>query len=200
MKRVALCLSVLASIATPVAAQQQPAVATAAAATGVYHINPGDQIDIYVWGDERLQRSMTVLPDGSFAFPLAGTVQAAGRTPAEVEQMLSKLLADQYKGVPPQVTVSVKVPAMQVSVIGKVRAPGTFSPNRYLSVLDALALAGGPADFADLGNVAILRHAGGKNTVIHVRLSDVLKGRPSSGDLSADGLPRLMPGDTVVVP
>ena len=198
MKRVALSLSVLAMVAAPVAAQQ-PAVRPAAS-TGVYHINPGDQVDIYVWGDERLQRSMTVLPDGSFAFPLAGTVQAAGRTPAEVEQLLSKLLADQYKGVPPQVTVSVKVPAMQVSVIGKVRAPGTFSPSRYLSVLDALALAGGPADFADLGNVAILRRSGGKNTVLHVRLADVLKGRPSSTDLSAQGMPMLMPGDTVVVP
>jgi polysaccharide export outer membrane protein len=194
MKRVALSLSVLASIAAPVAAQQP------AASAGVYHINPGDQVDIYVWGDERLQRSMTVLPDGSFAFPLAGTVQAAGRTPAEIEQMLSKLLADQYKGVPPQVTVSVKVPAMQVSVIGKVRSPGTFSPSRYLSVLDALALAGGPADFADLGNVAILRRTGGKNTVLHVRLADVLKGRPSASDLSSEGMPMLMPGDTVVVP
>jgi len=198
MKRVALSLSLLAVVAAPVSAQvaaQQPA-----ANASVYHINPGDQIDIYVWGDERLQRSMTVLPDGSFAFPLAGTVQAAGRTPAEVEQLLSKLLADQYKGVPPQVTVSVKVPAMQVSVVGKVRSPGTFSPSRYLSVLDALALAGGPADFADLGNVAILRRTGGRTTVLHVRLADVLKGRPSSNDLSTEGMPMLMPGDTVVVP
>jgi len=198
MKRVFLTSFALSAIAatTSIAAQTPPP-----ASAGVYHINPGDQIDIYVWGDERLQRSMAVLPDGTFAFPLAGTVQAAGRTPAEVEQQLSKLLAGQYKGVAPQVTVSVRAPAgMQISVIGKVRAPGTFSPTRYVSVLDALALAGGPADFADMGNVAILRHVGGRTTVLHVRLSDVMKGRPSSGDLSAEGMPQLMPGDTVVVP
>jgi len=166
-----------------------------------YHINPGDQLDIYVWGDERLQRTLAVLPDGTFAFPLAGTVKAAGKTPVEVEGELSKLLAPQYKGVAPQVTVSVRAPTgMQISVIGKVRSPGSFSPTRYLNVLNALALAGGPTEFADVGNIIILRHQGDHTTVIRARLSDILKGRPSSGDLSASGVPQLMAGDTVVVP
>lgn len=168
---------------------------------GSYRINPGDLLDIYVWGDERLQRTMTVLPDGSFAFPLAGTVQAAGKSPPAVEGELSKLLASQYKGVPPQVTVSVKAPAgMQISVIGKVKGPGTFSPTRYVTALDALALAGGPTEFADLGNIVVLRHVGPRTTVIHTRLGSILKGRPSEGDLSGDGVPQLMAGDTVVVP
>ena len=194
MNRLAAIAFLLGTAGAPVGAQESTTA-------NVYHINAGDQVDIYVWGDERLQRSLAVLPDGTFAFPLAGTVQAAGHTPAEVEAQLSKLLAGQYKGVPPQVTVSVRAPAgMQISVIGKVRSPGTFSPTRYVNVLDALALAGGPADFADLSNVAILRHINGRTTVLHARLTDVLKGRPSSGDLSAEGMPQLMPGDTVVIP
>jgi polysaccharide biosynthesis/export protein len=167
----------------------------------VYRVHPGDQLDIYVWGDERLQRSLSVLPDGSFAFPLAGTVNANGRTPTEIEAELSKLLAPQYKGVPPQVTVSVRVPSgMQISVIGKVRSPGNFSPTRYVNVLDALTLAGGPSDFADLSNVVILRRQGEGSTLLRVRLGDILKGRPEPRDLTAQGLPQLMAGDTVIVP
>jgi polysaccharide export outer membrane protein len=169
--------------------------------SSAYRISPGDQVEIYVWGDERLQRQLSILPDGSFAFPLAGTISAAGRTPPEVEAELSKLLAPQYKGVPPQVTVSVRAPSgMQISVIGKVRNPGNFSPTRYVDVLGALALAGGPTDFADVGNIIILRRQGDGTTVIRARLSNVLKGRPAAEDLSSASVPQLMAGDTVVVP
>ena len=165
-----------------------------------YRVNAGDELDIYVWGDERLQRSLRVLPDGTFAFPLVGTVQASGRTPTDLESELSKRLAEQYKGVPPQVTVSVKSPdGNQISVIGKVRTPGTFSPSRYINVLDALTLAGGPTEFADVGNVVILRHEGDKVVSIRVRLTDILKGHPSASDL-ARGVVQLRAGDTVIVP
>lgn len=171
-------------------------------AASTYRISPGDVLDIYVWGDERLQRSVTILPDGTFGFPLAGTVMATGHTTNDVETELSRLLAPQYKGEGPQVTVSVKQSSgMQISVIGKVRGPGTFSPTRYVTVLDALALAGGPTDFADLSNVVILRKAaGGKSQVLHARLGGVLKGKPGDADLSGDSIPQLQAGDTVVVP
>ena len=194
-------LAALAAASLALMPSVSAAQAPAAGATSTYHISPGDQLDIYVWGDERLQRSMSVLPDGTFAFPLAGTVAASGKTPTMVEGELSKLLAGQYKGVPPQVTVSVKAPTgMQISVIGKVKNPGAYSPNRYVTALDALALAGGPGDFADLGNVIILRRSGPRTIVLHTRLGNILKGKPSDADLSADGVPQLMAGDTVVVP
>ncbi len=177
------------------------AQAPAKASSATYRISPGDQLDIYVWGDERLQRSMNVLPDGSIAFPLAGTVAAAGHTPVEVEGELSKLLAPQYKGVAPQVTVSVKASTgMQISVIGKVRAPGSFTLTRYVDLIGALALAGGTTDFADVGNIVVLRHQGDRTTVIRARLSGILKGKPSDDDLSASAVPQLVAGDTVIVP
>jgi polysaccharide export outer membrane protein len=170
-------------------------------AVSTYKIVAGDSVDVYVWGDERLQRSVTVLPDGTFGFPLAGTVLAAGHTTNEVESELSRLLAPQYKGVGPQVTVSVKQSTgMQFSVIGKVRSPGTFTPARYVTVLDALALSGGPTDFADLNNIVILRNKDGKSNVLRTHLSGVLKGKPSGSDLAGEGNPQLQSGDTVVVP
>jgi polysaccharide export outer membrane protein len=170
-------------------------------ASSTYRISAGDQVEVYVWGDERLQRALTVLPDGTFGFPLAGTVMAAGHTTNDVERELSRLLAPQYKGVAPEVTVSVKQSTgMQISVIGKVKAPGTFSPTRYVTVLDALALAGGPTEFADVGNIVVLRNTGGKSSIVRSRLANVLKGRPTDSDLAGDGIPQLLAGDTVVVP
>jgi len=193
------------SLALPAAAmaQGQPdaPVAGAKPAASTYRISPGDQLQIYVWGDERLQRALTVLPDGTFAFPLAGTIQAAGHTPNEIEDTLSKLLAPQYKGVPQQVTVSVAAPAgMQYSVIGKVRTPGNFSPTRYVNVLNALAQAGGPTDFADIGNIIIMRTTGGRSQVIRTHLSNIFKGKPSESDMSVASVPLIQAGDTVIVP
>lgn len=202
---VILPTSLPAQTARPASSTASDAVTVTAKAPGqaisTYRISAGDVIEAYVWGDERLQRTLTILPDGTFGFPLAGTVMAGGRTTNEVEAELSRLLAPQYKGVAPQVTISVKQSTgMQISVIGKVKGPGTFSPTRYVTVLDALALAGGPTEFADLSNVVILRNQGGKSSVVRARLGGVLKGRPTDSDLSGEGIPQLLAGDTVVVP
>jgi polysaccharide export outer membrane protein len=198
----AIALAV-ASLALPAAAQAQAdtPVAGAKPAASTYHISPGDSLQIYVWGDERLQRTLTVLPDGTFAFPLAGTIMAAGHTPNEIEDQLSKLLAPQYKGVVQQVTVSVAAPAgMQYSVIGKVRAPGNYSPARYVNVLNALAQAGGPTDFADIGNIIIMRTTNGRSQVIRTHLSNIFKGKPSDSDMNMASVPLIQSGDTVIVP
>lgn len=162
-----------------------------------YRINPGDEIEIYVWGEERLQRTVKVLPDGTFSFPLVGSVQALGKLPSEIEAAVSQGLRSQYREQVPQVTASVRAAAgMQFSVTGKVRSQGTFSPARYVNVLEALAMAGGPAEFADLNNVTILRKQGDRLSTIRVRLNDVLKGQVRD---NLD-LPQIQTGDTVIVP
>lgn len=180
----------------PVMAQDAPA---AGSALRTYRIAPGDELEVYVWGEERLQRSIKVLPDGTFSFPLVGQLNALNKLPREIEQEITAGLRSQYRDAVPQVTVSVKVPAgMQFSVAGKVKAPGAFSTGRYVNVLEALTLAGGPADFADVSNVRILRKAPGGLTVLSVSLTDILKGRPTSRDLA--GLVEIQSGDTVIVP
>jgi len=203
MRMTAAIALAVASLALPAAAlaQGDAPVAGAKPAASTYRISPGDALKIYVWGDERLQRDLTVLPDGTFAFPLAGTIVAAGHTPNEIEETLSRLLAPQYKGVPQQVTVSVAAPAgMQYSVIGKVRAPGNFSPTRYVNVLNALAQAGGPTDFADISNIIIMRTTNGRSQVIRTHLSNIFKGKPSDSDMTPASVPLIQAGDTVIVP
>jgi polysaccharide export outer membrane protein len=189
--------------ATPAMAQQSAAAsARGAPALGAlvpYRINPGDELEIFVWGEERLQRTERVLPDGTFSFPLVGKVDALNALPSEIEARITKGLESQYRTAVPQVTVSVKTPAgLQFSVLGKVRSPGSFNPGRYVNVLEALSLAGGPGEFAQLGNVVILRKTPTGVQAIRVRLNDVLKGQVS--DVSNETLPLVRGGDTVIVP
>jgi polysaccharide export outer membrane protein len=195
----ALLLSWLAllSFGAGTLAQAQPV--GPATVSSPYRINAGDELEILVWGDERLQRSVLVLPDGTFAFPLVGEVSAAGRLPSEIERIITAGMQPQYKGPVPQVTVSVKrASGYQFSVVGKVHNPGTFTPGRYVNALEALAIAGGPAEFANTGGVKIIRKAGNQLFVLPVRLQDALRGDTSR--LGPNEIPRIESGDTLVVP
>jgi polysaccharide export outer membrane protein len=181
------------------AASQAPVAGGPAAVSSPYRINPGDELEILVWGDERLQRGVLVLPDGTFAFPLVGQVNAAGHLPGEIERVITAGLQPQYKGPVPQVTVSVKkASGYQFSVVGKVRNPGTFTPGRYVNALEALAIAGGPAEFANTGGARVIRKAGDQLFVVPVRLQDALRG--DTGRLTSNDIPRIESGDTLVVP
>jgi len=98
----------------------------------------------------------------------------------------------------PQVTVSVRAPTgMTFSIAGKVKSPGSFSPGRYVNLLEALSLAGGTTEFANLSNIAIIRKVGGGQTVLRVSLSGAMKGNIGSGP---DAIPQIESGDTVIVP
>lgn len=201
---VSFLIAVWASIGlTAALAQEAAAPPAAAAATQVtpYRINPGDELQVFVWGEERLQRSVRVLPDGSFSFPLVGRVEAMNKLPTELQTVISEGLKGQYRGDVPQVTVSVTSPSgLQFSVIGKVRNPGTFNPGRYVNVLEALSFAGGPSEFANLGNIIVIRKEGDNLSSFRVRLNDLLRGSPSSDDLTTARIPQIRSGDTVIVP
>ena len=163
-----------------------------------YTINPGDEIEVYVWGEERLQRSVRILPDGSFAFPLVGRVMATGKLPTQIEAEISQGLKTQYRGDVPQVTVSVRSPSgFSFSLVGRVRGPGNFTPGRYLNVMEAIALSGGPDEFANLDNVTIIRKTATGITLFKVKLAAAFKG---ARDLTAESLPQIESGDTVIVP
>jgi polysaccharide export outer membrane protein len=201
MVRINIVLALLFAVVTGAGSGSASAQqASQPAPTGVaYRINPGDEIDVLVWGDERLQRSVRVLPDGTFAFPLVGQVVAAGRLPSELERIITAGLQPQYRGQVPQVTVSVKNPTgFQFSVVGKVRGPGTFTPGRYVNALEALSIAGGATEFADLGNIRIIRKSGDNLLTIRVRVVDALRG--SGGRLTTNDIPQILSGDTLVVP
>jgi polysaccharide export outer membrane protein len=195
-------LSWLALLSFPLGAAAQAPLSVPPSATfagSPYRINPGDELEVLVWGDERLQRTVLVLPDGTFAFPLVGQVNAAGRLPSEIERVITTGLQPQYKGPVPQVTVSVrKASGYQFSVVGKVRNPGTFTPGRYVNALEALAIAGGPSEFANTSGARVIRKAGDRLFVVPVRIADALRG--DTARIASNEIPRIESGDTLVIP
>ena len=193
---------VMLGLMTPAAALGQQAQPAQVEQAEQYRINSGDELEIYVWGEERLQRNVKVLPDGTIAFPLVGQIVAQGMLPRELETAISSRLQGQYRGEVPQVTVSVVAPSgMQFSVMGRVRSPGTFTPGRYVTVLEALSMAGGPNEFANLDNVLVIRKEGERVRAFRLRLGAVFRGGSNldeSGALAS--IATIQPGDTVIVP
>ena len=164
-----------------------------------YRINPGDDLEILVWGDERLQKVVRVLPDGTFGFPLVGQVMAAGALPSDIQRIITAGLKPQYKDVVPQVTVLVRNPGgYQFSVIGKVKSPGTFTPGRYVNALEAIGIAGGPTEFAQTNKIKIIRKSGTQIHTIPVQITAALKG--DLENVTSREIPPILSGDTLVVP
>ncbi|MEE4278715.1 MAG: polysaccharide biosynthesis/export family protein [Halieaceae bacterium] len=165
----------------------------ASAQPAAYGIQPGDLLRIAVWGDERLQGELRVLPDGAISFPLVGSIEAAGQSVEALRAELARRIGD---FVPePEVSVAVvEAAGSQVYVIGNVGNPGAFPLMAPLTVTRALALAGGPNAFADTKDIRIIRGEGARQHLIDVDYHELLEGR----DLSSNHL--LVAGDTVLVP
>lgn len=201
----ALCLGgaslVNGAAGTALAQQSGGAPAVPAAAYPEYRINPGDELQISVWREDQLQRTVMVLPDGSLSFPLVGRIDGAGRTTREIERTIVDRLASKYvDGNVPDVTVAVsKTSGLQFSVIGKVRSAGIFSPGRYVTVVEALSFAGGIDEFASLDNVVIIRKTDNGTTALPVRLGSILRGK-SVNEAAVNTLPVIQSGDTIIVP
>src|SRR2546430_4986424 len=112
-----------------------------------YRIGPEDVLDIAVWHNEAMSRTVPVRPDGKISLPLLNEVQAAGLTPPQLRDVLMKRLTDYMPS--PEVSVIVReVHSFKVSVIGEVKTPGRYELNSPATVLDVLAQAGPFTDFA----------------------------------------------------
>lgn len=206
----AMCGIAAAFAALPIAASAQeaistPAVAATAAAANIdrqYRINAGDELDVFVWGEERMQRTVLVQPDGTFAFPLAGTIKAVDRNVTDVAAEIRERIAVNYRSAVPDVTVSVHAAAgMRFYVVGKVQTPGSYTSGTSMNVLQALSIAGGTVEFADVKNAVILRETPNGQVVEPVKLSKFLKGgRALDAGALTTPLPMLLSGDVLVIP
>jgi polysaccharide export outer membrane protein len=158
-----------------------------------YIIGPGDVIEISVRQDEKMTKSITVLPDGKISIPLVGQVMAGGKT---VEQLTKELREEIAVFVPdPVITVGVsEVNNFVVYVVGKVNTPGPIVLKWHMNVLQALAMAGGFSDFAGENKIKIIRQEGQKNIVYDFKYGDVSKGKKLEQNIW------LKRGDVIVVP
>jgi polysaccharide biosynthesis/export protein len=164
-----------------------------ASPSAVYRIQPGDVLLVSVWREQDLQSEVLVRPDGGLSFPLAGEIQATGRTVEEVRVAISERIGKYVPGA--VVTVTIKaIGGNRIYVIGKVNRPGEYPFTRPIDVMQALSLAGGTTPYAALNDIRVLRRENGRQTSISFRYADVERGHDLSQNIE------LRSGDTVVVP
>jgi len=120
-------------------------------------IGVADQLQITVWENDRLSSNVRVRPDGTITIPLVGNLRALGRTPTELQKEIQKRLSAYVKETA-IVTVSVTaVNSYRFTVQGEAQMPGMLSSDRYVTFMEAIALAGGFTRFARTGEIYILR-------------------------------------------
>jgi len=159
-----------------------------------YVIGADDVLAINVWKEPDLSRTVPVRPDGKITLPLVGDIAATGQTPkqlqASIEQDLAKFISK------PAVTVIVQEPkSHKFNIVGEVQRPGSYPLATPMTVLDAIALAGGFRDWAKLKSIYVLRAgANGAQTKFAFNYKKVIKGHASEQNI------QLRTGDTVVVP
>ncbi len=156
-----------------------------------YRIGREDVITVEVWKDPALSAKVPVRPDGKISLPMIGDVNAEGRTASD----LQREIAERLKPFVEQPVVGVmvtEVNAARFFVLGEVAHPGAFPVRGQVSVIQALALAGGPTEFANQRSVVVIRDREGKPARYKVDCREVLAG-------NAPAI-ALMPGDTVFVP
>lgn len=175
------------------------ATSARAAEDAGYQINGGDLLHISVYGEQNLDKDVPVQPDGGIAFPLVGNLNVRGMTLKDVQgKIAANLRESQYfpNITDNEVTVSmVKATGNSVSVVGQVKAPGTFAYDTQLDVMQALSLAGGLTPFASKSKIKILRRdQTGIQTAILFDYSDVEDGEHLDKNILLRG------GDVVVVP
>jgi len=150
-------------------------------------------VEISVWGEPELKRDLVVRPDGKISFPLAGDIEVAGKTTAQVKELVEKKI----QALIPQANASVivtKLDSLQFYVIGKVNKPGIFNVSKDLDVLQALALAGGMTTFAKEGDIIIVRTNGKETVKLPFNYDQVKAGKKLEQNVM------LQRGDVVLVP
>jgi polysaccharide export outer membrane protein len=157
-------------------------------------IGADDVLAINVWKETDISRSVPVRSDGKISLPLVGELVAAGQTPLQLEKDIAGRLRSYITD--PQVTVIVQqINSQKYNILGQVNKPGSYPLIATITVMDAIATAGGFRDFAKKKGIYILRqNAEGGESRIGFNYPDYIKGKNTKQNLT------LKPHDTVIVP
>lgn len=180
--------------AAPLPASNTPASRVPAVHSASYVVGIGDVLEINVWKETELSKTVPVRPDGMITLPLVGEIKAAGLTPDQLKDQLTSAL--QKVVTDPQVTVMVaSVSSLSFNIMGNVNRPGYYPLTRPMTILDAIAISGGFRDFAKENKIYVLRTApNGVQEKIKFNYKDVIKGKKMAQNIM------LQPHDTLVIP
>ena len=159
-----------------------------------YVIGPDDVLAVNIWKEPEISRTLPVRPDGNISLPLIGDLMASGRTPAQLQNEIRQQLVAYLSN--PEVAVLVQeAKSHKFNIVGEVEKPGAYVISGPMTILDAIAVAGGLRDFARQSKIYVLRFNGeGSRTRIPFNYKQVIRGNALQADV------QLQPRDTVVVP
>ena len=158
-----------------------------------YVIGADDVLDVSVWKEQELTRTLQVRPDGKISMPLVGDVQAAGLTPGQLAQSVSEKLK-KYLTAPQVTVILTQINSQRVYVIGEVTRPGAYPVLPGMTILQAISSAGGLTQFANGKKIFLMRDENHAQTKHPFSYKDVLDGRKAEENLAVKA------GDTIVVP
>jgi len=167
-----------------------PARTNAAETSADYRLAAGDKLRVDVYKDQQLSQSLQIRPDGKITLPLVGDLQAAGRTPIELRDGIAAALKD-YIADPVVTVIVLETSPQVVYMMGEVNKPGTLPIAGRLSIVQALAMAGGFTDFANKKDIRVLRKGSTGMQTLHFNYKEAV-------DDSTEPM-LLQPGDTVIV-
>lgn len=161
-----------------------------------YTVGPADVLRVNVWREPELSVEVRVRPDGTFTMPLIGDIKAAGLPLSKIRAQIAAGLANFVKPENLQVTLAlVSASGYQFTITGNVEKNGTFTPSNYITVLEAVTMAGGPNRFASPEKAFIIRDsASGRPRQIPVDIERLRTGKRLEQNIV------VLPGDIIVVP
>ncbi len=158
-----------------------------------YVFGAEDLIEVLVWKNAELSRTIFVRPDGKISLPLIGDVQAAGLTPSELRNSI-KVLLRRYKKKPEVSVIVQEINSLSVFLVGELAKPGKINLRSETTLLQAITLAGGFTEFADRKKIVLLRKENGRERRFKINYNDILNGKKPEGNVI------LRRGDTILVP
>ncbi len=160
-----------------------------------YILGAGDILDVMVYGESELSKAVFVRIDGRISLPLAGEVQAAGLTPAELSESIAEKLARFLEE--PEVSVILAESRSKVYyILGQVERPGEYSITRKVTVIQAIARAGGFREWAKKDRIMIVSGPEGEEEeeIFYFNYDKFLKQDAEGRNMV------IQPGDTIVIP
>lgn len=158
-----------------------------------YVIGPADVLGVVFWREPELSGDVTVRPDGRISLPVIGEISASGLHPEALRKVI-RTEAEKYVADPNVQVVVRAINSRKVFVTGRVTEPGAHSLTAPLTVMQALALAGGLTEYANAKEIRIIRTVNGQSQTFKFNYKDVARGKALEQNI------QLQPGDTVVVP
>lgn len=156
-----------------------------------YVIGPEDILNIYVWKEETLSRTVPVRVDGKISLPLVNEIQAAGLTPHQLQEMIAQRLKD-FVADPVVSVIVMESNSIKVYVSGQVRNPGVHRLRSETTLLQIIPMVGGFTEWANPKKILVIRREGDKEIRMTVNYKRMVDGK----------IPALVlkPGDTIIVP